>query len=380
MTGKKNEIIKAFKSKTSIKLMKILLYYYNDLTVFLATIFKNLGFTIDYVGKPKKEIYELGVKNSPESWCFDMKLILGQCLYGVKRKDDIITVPGAWGGSNENCLLGHLTQGIFEKKIEKITGKNPKIWFFNINAKEIIMSGYTAVYNNLYQLCKYSKVKNFRTVLIKSIFQGIRKMKLASKLKETILDSPEIINKHKLFEIYENFIQEAVKANSDINTLYEKSINKINSMERIKIQKKIKIGIVGDFSFTLFSISPFFDIEKFLLMNNVSVIQPLSFYNYYNLFSPLYLKENRKRADKLIPQKVSGSDVVTILSSLSIKNKVNGLIHIKSFGCTPEEVAGEILAMNKKEFPKILNLSYDAHTTEENLKVRIEAFIDMLNK
>jgi len=69
---------------------------------------------------------------------------------------------------------------------------------------------------------------------------------------------------------------------------------------------------------------------------------------------------------------------VTLLSALHLKDKVDGLIHMRTFGCLPEEVANEVLTTNKKDFPPILSLSFDAHTTEENLKVRMEAFIDMI--
>ena len=94
--------------------------------------------------------------------------------------------------------------------------------------------------------------------------------------------------------------------------------------------------------------------------------------------SPLYSKNNIKQLKKIFPQSVTGSDTATVLSAIHLKNKVDGLIHVGTFSCTPEEVANEVLTSYKKMFPPILSLQYDAHTNEENMKVRIEAFIDML--
>ena len=358
-----------------------MLCYYNDLTVLLSTVFQELEFEIDYLGRPGRECLELGIKNSPESWCFDAKIMLGQALEGLKRKNDIIAIPGAWGGGERNCFVGYLTRGVMQKKIEKITGKKINIWFFNLNPAEIMMSGYTAAYKNVNELKKYSKIKFFRSRLMKAMVLGIKKMNLAASLKEKILTSPEITEKQKLFKIYDKFIEEMIFnaiTQEKSNKIYNKALDEIKSLKKIKLKKRVKIGLVGDYAHTLFSLQPFFDVERFILEQNIVVDQPLSFANYYNFLSPIYTKKNRNELTKIFPQNVSGSDAVTLLSALYLKDRVDGIIHIRTFGCMPEEIANEVLTSNKEKFPPILSLSYDAHTTEENLKVRIEAFIDMM--
>ncbi len=361
--------------------MKVMLSYYNDLTVMLSTVFRELEFEIDYLGRPGRQTIELATKHSPESWCFDTKLILGQALEAMKRKDNLIIMPGAWGGGNQNCFLGYLTKGAMEKRLEKISGKKINIWFFNINPEEIMLSGYTSAYKNLYELKKYSKINFLRSRLIKAMVLGRKKMKLASEIKEIIISSPEIANKQKLFSVYDGFIRKMIfEADGlrEADEAFDETMDKIKKLERKKLKRKITVGIIGDYAHTLFSLQPFFDIEKFLLEEDAAIKQPLSFYNYYNFKSEIYSKKNREECRKIFPQKVSGSDTVTILSALALKDKVDGIIHIKTFGCMPEEVANEVLISNKDKFPPILSLSYDAHTTEENLKVRIEAFLDIL--
>jgi len=362
--------------------MKIMLPYYNDITVFLSTIFKELEFKIDYLGKPGKKTIDLATKYSPESWCFDTKVMLGQAIEGINNKDDIITLPGAWGGANRNCFLGYLTRGVMQKKLEKIAKKKINLWFFNVNPAEIMLSGYTSAYKNLKELKKYSKVNMFRSKLIKATILGRNKMKFAAEIKNLILSSPEIIDKQNLFSLYDKFLEDMIynaDSNKDAEEIYNTVIEKIKNLKRKKIKKNITIGIVGDLAHTLFSLQPFLDIEKFLLSEDVKIIQPLTFYNYYNFNSKLYTKKNRIELKKIFPQNVSGSDAVTILSTIYLKDKVDGLIHIRTFGCLPEEIANEVLLSNKEIFPPILSLSYDAHTTEENLKVRIEAFVDIIN-
>jgi predicted nucleotide-binding protein (sugar kinase/HSP70/actin superfamily) len=363
--------------------MKIMLPYYNDLTVFLSTIFDELGFEIDYLGRPSKESLELATKYSPESWCFDAKIMLGQCLEGIKRGNNILCMPGAWGGAERNCFVGYLTRGAMQKKLEKITKKKINMWFFNVNPAEIMMSAYTSAYKNLAELKKYSKISFFRSRIIKASLLATKKMNLTAKIKDIILNSPDVVEKEKLFKVHEDVIKEMIynaKTKKQADEIFECALTEIKNMKRKKIRRKIKIGIVGDYAHTLFSQQPFFDIEKFILSEDVSINQPLSFASYYNFLSPVYTKKNRNDLKKIFPQNVSGSDGVTLLCSFYLKDKVDGLIHIRTFGCMPEEVANEVLTTNKNMFPPILSLSYDAHTTEENLKVRIEAFIDMLRR
>ena len=358
-----------------------MLPYYNDMTVFLSTIFKELEFEIDYLGRPGRKTIELATKYSPESWCFDTKIMLGQAVEGIKNKNEILVMPGAWGGKEKNCFIGYLTRGVMQKKLEKISNKKINLWFFNVNPAEIMLSGYTSAYKNLKELKKYTKINLFRSRLLKATVLGRRKMKFAAELKNLILASPDIIDRQKLFSIYDEFINNMIFQADDYElskNIYEKTMEKIKNLKRKKPDKNITIGIIGDYAHTLFSIHPFFDIEKFLLSQEVKILQPLTFYDYYNVTSELYSKKNRDALRKIFPQNVSGSDAITLLSALNLKDKVDGIIHIRTFGCMPEEIANEVLLTNKEMFPPILSLSYDAHTTEENLKVRMEAFIDML--
>lgn len=361
--------------------MKIMLAYYNDLTVFLSTIYDELGFKIDYMGKPTKHTIDLASKYGTESWCFVLKLMLGQALEGHERKNDILVVPGAWGGNNQNCLLGYLSQGVMKKKMESITKKKLNVWHFNLNPIEMMYSGYYAAYQNIALLKPYTKIKFFRTRVMKAVVLGIKKMKLAAEIKEKILESADIIEKEVLFGIYEQFMKDMVykaKTYDKSEEIFNKSMKQIANLRRSKPKQKITIAIVGDYVHTLFAMFPFFDIEKFLLSENVAVKQPLNFINYYSFLSPIYSKKNREESRKIFPKAVAGSDVITVLTANYLKKKVDGLIHVGTFSCTPEEVASEVLLSHKKMFPPILSLSYDAHTTEENMKVRIEAFIDMI--
>lgn len=61
------------------------------------------------------------------------------------------------------------------------------------------------------------------------------------------------------------------------------------------------------------------------------------------------------------------------------KSGVNGIIQVKSFGCTPELDAMPIFQNVSKDFSiPILHFSFDSQTSETGVKTRLEAFYDMV--
>ena len=361
--------------------IKVMLPYYNDLTVLLSTVFRSLDFDIDYMGRPTKKTIELATNNSPEIWCFDTKLWLGQLLEGHKRGNDLLVMPGAWGGKNENCILGYLTKGVMKKRLESIVSKKINLWVFNINCIELFYSGYSSIIKDIKTLKPYYDKKGFYRKAIGGLHLGVKKMKLAHQFKEQMFTFFDVEDKKALFKIYDDFTEQMIfnaDTITDARKICKTLLGKMNALKRKKTKKKIKIGVVGDFCYTLFSAFPIFNLEHFLIQQEILISQPVSFYNFFNVLSPLYSSKNRKEVRKIFPQGVTGSDAMTLLSSNYLKDKVDGIIHVGTFSCTHEEIAMEVLLSHKEMFPPMLNLSYDSHTTEENMKVRVEAFIDMI--
>ena len=57
----------------------------------------------------------------------------------------------------------------------------------------------------------------------------------------------------------------------------------------------------------------------------------------------------------------------------------DGIIQVKSFGCTPEIDAMPILDNVSKDFNiPVLHFSFDSQTSETGVRTRLEAFYDMV--
>ena len=61
------------------------------------------------------------------------------------------------------------------------------------------------------------------------------------------------------------------------------------------------------------------------------------------------------------------------------KKHYDGIIHVKSFGCTPEIDAMPVLQNISNDFKiPILYFSFDSQTSETGIQTRLEAFYDMI--
>jgi predicted nucleotide-binding protein (sugar kinase/HSP70/actin superfamily) len=60
--------------------------------------------------------------------------------------------------------------------------------------------------------------------------------------------------------------------------------------------------------------------------------------------------------------------------------RVDGIIHVASFGCGPDSMTGELIERYSRRLGTVpfLNLTLDEHTGEAGVVTRLEAFLDMV--
>lgn len=61
-------------------------------------------------------------------------------------------------------------------------------------------------------------------------------------------------------------------------------------------------------------------------------------------------------------------------------DRIDGIIHVASFGCGPDSFTGEIIERHLRRRRNIpfLNLTIDEHTGEAGIITRLEAYVDMI--
>ena len=92
------------------------------------------------------------------------------------------------------------------------------------------------------------------------------------------------------------------------------------------------------------------------------------------------LKRHLKKGKKYLKYHL-GADATesVVLSETLAKKNFDGIIHIKSFGCTPEINAMPIMAKISAYYKiPIIYFSFDEQDNEVGINTRLEAFYDML--
>ncbi len=140
----------------------------------------------------------------------------------------------------------------------------------------------------------------------------------------------------------------------------------------------LKVGIVGE----LYSImEPYCScfIEKKLALKGVEV-KRFTTVTYLLLLKKFNIKKLLKKGKKYLKYHL-GADATesVVLTEELAKQGFDGIIHIKSFGCTPELNAMSILSKVSEDYGiPIIYFSFDTQDNEVGVETRLEAFYDMI--
>ena len=158
-----------------------------------------------------------------------------------------------------------------------------------------------------------------------------------------------------------------------------KSMEKLekNTRESTKKSKNpLRVGIVGDL-YTVMEPFSNFDLERKLAARDIAVSRQMSVS--FLLFGES--EEVRLRKTHGYLRHSGGANGLdSVAQSLAYARLgYDGVIHAKSFGCTPElNAMPAMMRLSEDLGIPILHLSFDTHSSETGLDTRLEAFIDMM--
>lgn len=313
-----------------------------------------------------KKTLELGSNNSPEYVCVPFKYNLGNFIEALDMGANTIIQAG--GG----CRYGYY--GELQEQILK--DMNYEFEFINLIKNNHI---------SIIKLYKYSKKLNKKLNIMSYIYYCINTI-----LIMIIMDKfDNYKRKNKGFEIEKgsyknvetNLLKELLNENLSIIKIIKIYIKYKKTYKKIKINKNknnLKIGIIGE----LYSLmEPFSNnnIENKLLNKKIE-IERLTTLSYLLLKKKFVIKKHIKKSKKYMKYNLGADASTNIYQAIKFaKKNYDGIIHIKSFGCTPEINAIPILKKISKIYNiPILYLSVDSQDNEVAIDTRIEAFYDMI--
>ena len=185
----------------------------------------------------------------------------------------------------------------------------------------------------------------------------------------------------KEFEQVEKNLFNELKGKISVNRLikiYFKYKNKYKNIEINKPQDCLKVGIVGE----LYSImEPYSScyIEKKLAKKGIQV-KRFTTITYLLLQKKYNINKLLKKGKKYLKYHLGADGTESVVLSQELAKKgYDGIIHIKSFGCTPEINAMPIMAKVSEDYHiPIIYFSFDSQDNTVGVDTRLEAFYDMI--
>jgi len=309
---------------------------------------------------------ELGSKYSPDFVCVPFKYNLGNYIESIEKGANVLIQAG--GG----CRYGYY--GELEEKILKDLGY--EFEFYNMIEDDhfSLIKGY-----------KFCKKMNNKTnpflcfyYLVNSLFMII----FIDKIEKYIRSNMGFeVNKGE-FEKLESEYFDSFKNNGIIKNIfnYYKYKRRFRKIETRKEEDCLKVVILGELYSLIDSVSSF-DVERKIIKMGVSVKRDTDLT--YLLITKRFLLSNMiRRGKKYIKYHLGADASGTVVKGMeAADNGYDGILHLKSFGCTPEISAMSILPKISSEYNiPIMYLSFDSEDNEVGVDTRLEAFYDMIKR
>ena len=307
---------------------------------------------------------ELGSKYSPDFVCTPFKYNLGNYIEALEMGANILIQGG--GG----CRYGYY--GELQEKILKDLGYDFE--FYNL-----IYDNHISL-KKFYRFCKKINGKcnifRFMYYLINSLLMIIFIDKIERYIRlnmgfEIVSGDFERLEK----EYLDSFNTNGIIKNIIMYYRYKKKFR------NIKINKSIdclRVRIVGEL-FSLIDSNTSFNIERKLIKMGVEVYRDTDL-TYLLITKRFILHRMIKRGKKYIKYHLGADGTASVVRSID-SSYMDGILHLKSFGCTPEIAAMSILSKISSDYKiPILYFSFDSEDNEVGIDTRLEAFYDMIKR
>ena len=316
--------------------------------------------------KITKKTIELGSKYSPDYVCVPFKYNLGNYIEALDKGANILLQAG--GG----CRYGYYA----ELQEQILRDLNYDIKFINF------------IQNNHFsikKIYKFAKELNHKLNPLSFSYYGINTIimiiimdKLSKYPRENIGFE---IEKNSYLNVEKALLEELnAKKHNPISLIkqYFKYKRKYKKIKTNKPQNCLKIGIVGE----LYSImEPFCsnDVELKLASYGIEVHR-FTTLTYLLLKKKLKLKMLLRQGKQYLKYHLGADATESVVLSWQLaQKKYDGIVHLKSFGCTPELNAMPILEKISNEYQiPIIYFSFDSQDNSVGIDTRLEAFYDML--
>ena len=313
-----------------------------------------------------KRTIELGAKYSPDFVCVPFKYNLGNYIEALEMGANVLIQAG--GG----CRYGYYAE--LEEKILRDLGYDFEFYNMIEDDHLSLIKGY--------RFCKKmnKKINPFKCLyyLINSLLMIIFIDKIEKYIR---LNMGFEVNCGEFDKLEREYLS-SFKNNGIIKNirLYNKYKKKFRNIEIKKDNTHLKVMILGEL-YSLIDSTSSYNTERKLMKMGMEVHRDTDL-TYLLITKRFKLGNMIKRGKKYIKYHLGADASGTVVKSMEASIVgFDGILHLKSFGCTPEISAMSILPKISEEYNvPIMYFSFDAEDNEVGIDTRLEAFYDMIKR
>lgn len=304
----------------------------------------------------------LGARHSPDFICEPFKYNMGNFIEALDDGATVLVQTGT------GCRYGYY--GELQEQILRDLGYE---FTFLCLSRGRLMPG--KFYQRLKDLGSPLSARQMAYAIAVAV-ESVRAMdKLASFVRE---NAGFAVDKGEMWRLEQEFLRELPLLGriSDVYNLARQYGRKLRAVPCNYPGNRLKVGIVGDL-YTVMEAESNCHVEKQLIQRGIEVARQMSVS--FLLFGlPRWWRIREAGKYLRYPVGANGLDSVAQTRRYAMRG-YDGVIHLKSFGCTPELNAAPAMAKIGQDYKMpILNMSFDTNLSETGVKTRLDAFMDMI--
>ncbi len=323
------------------------------------------GLGVEYIAPPPITAHtlEIGSRYSPDYVCAPFKYNLGNYIESIEAgANTLVQIGGA-------CRLGYY--GELHEQILKDLQYDVRF----VNMAKASFSRPLTFYEQL--RCINPRLPITRVVKVLPVV--LRMVQYIDDTEDYIRKHVGFEKEHGAFDALHKQLLETLRTIITMKALRETMQNfnkRLHAVETTAPNNPLRVGIIGEYYTIMVPFSNHY-IEKELARMGAVVDRWMNISNSV-LHSYHEVERERIRGYAKFDMGATGMDTID-RALYCARHGYDGIIHVKSFGCTPEMDVIPVLQNISADYKiPIIYLSYDSQTSEVGIQTRLEAFYDMI--
>ncbi len=353
--------------------MKVSFPHFGYNYVLWKSFFRALDLEVLVPPQTSKRTLDVGIMLCPEMLCTPCKLILGNYVEALERGADILIMLGG----HRICRLGYSVN--IQAEVLRREG-----FKFSHHVLDVFDAGneLNRIIDELRGPGQLGKIEMMRLLFAKiEALDQAEQLAHRTRPREIVRGATTKVFEQGLSLIEETYSRKEVQRARE-------SIAEMFSLIPVDDRRStVDIAIVGD-PYTM--LAPFFnmnieeelgylgvEVHRGFWLSNSTAFDPVG-----DILGTKHWHKVQRAADRYVKHDLGAFARDSVGEAvLFSEQKVDGIIHLTAFDCTPEIVTRSLLPRLRQDFRiPILTLAFDEHTGHGGLISRLEAFVDVLHQ